>query len=133
MVAATSALRGPPASTFRGLGLSGLRIGRRYPPFPDNRDSLRLVDLVFRVGKRRLRDLAVPPEDEASIEAACRRVIESQGDSIQVREGIAAVRASTTLRYAEALALEREVFQRRRASDEAAALRASPDGSGTGA
>ena len=75
-------------------------------------------------GKRRLRDRKVPPEDEASIEAACRRVIESQGDSIQVREGIAAVRASTTLPYAEALALERAVFQRLRASDEAAALRA---------
>ena len=75
-------------------------------------------------GKRRLRDLAVPPEDETSIEAACRQVLESQGDSVHVREGIAAVRAAATIAYAEALASEREVFQRLRASDEAAALRA---------
>jgi 3-hydroxyacyl-CoA dehydrogenase len=75
-------------------------------------------------GKRRLRDLPVPPEEEATIEAACREVLETQGDSIQVREGIAAVRAAATLPYAEALAREREVFQRLRMSDEAAALRA---------
>lgn len=75
-------------------------------------------------GKRRLRELAVPPEDETTIEAACQKVLETQGDSIQVREGIAAVRASATLPYAEALAGEREVFQRLRASDAAAALRA---------
>jgi 3-hydroxyacyl-CoA dehydrogenase len=74
--------------------------------------------------KRRLRDLAVPSENEAAIEATCRQVLESQGDSVQVREGIAAVRAAATLPYFEALAREREVFQRLRASDEAAALRA---------
>jgi 3-hydroxyacyl-CoA dehydrogenase len=75
-------------------------------------------------GKRRLRDLTVPAQDEAFIEDACRQVLESQGDSVQVREGIAAVRAAATLPYAEALAGEREAFQRLRASDEAAALRA---------
>lgn len=75
-------------------------------------------------GKRRLRDLTVPPEDEATIEAASQQVLASQGDSIQVREGIAAVLASASRPYAEALAGEREVFQRLRASDAAAALRA---------
>jgi 3-hydroxyacyl-CoA dehydrogenase len=75
-------------------------------------------------GKRRVRDLPVPRGDAAAIEAAARKVLESQGDSVQVREGIAAVRTSVQLPYAEAIAREREVFQRLRASDEAAALRA---------
>ena len=55
-------------------------------------------------------------------QAACRQVLESQGDSVQVREGIAAVRAAA-LPYSQAMAREREVFQRLRGSDEAAALR----------
>jgi 3-hydroxyacyl-CoA dehydrogenase len=75
-------------------------------------------------GKRRVRDRAVPPEDDAAIEAAIDQVIASQGDSVQVREGIAAVCNAVRLPYAQALAAEREAFQRLRASDAAAALRA---------
>jgi 3-hydroxyacyl-CoA dehydrogenase len=73
--------------------------------------------------KRRLHELPVPHEPQERIEAAANAALAAGNHSVPVREAIAAVQAAATTPYPEALAREREVFQRLRNSDEAAALR----------
>ena len=72
-------------------------------------------------GKRRMRELEVPDGDPAATLAAVAEARKRPG--AQVHAAIEAVLASATLPYAEALAREREVFDRLRASPEAAELR----------
>jgi 3-hydroxyacyl-CoA dehydrogenase len=73
--------------------------------------------------KRRVRDLPLPAEDAAMVEAAAGDALAAHGDSPQVRAAIEAVRSAATMPYAEAMAREREAFQSLRASEAAAALR----------
>ena len=73
--------------------------------------------------KRRLRDLPVPPEDESAIASAMGSALAPEAGA-QIAAAIEAIRASATLPYPTAMAREREVFLRLRASPEAAALRA---------
>ena len=73
--------------------------------------------------KRRLRDVLVPPETEAVIEAAgVKTLAQAQGDRA-VAAAIASVRKAATLPFAQALAEERAVFQDLRQSREAVAKR----------
>ena len=73
--------------------------------------------------KRRLRDVPVPPETEAVIEAAgVKTLAQAQGDRA-VAAAIASVRKAATLPFAQALAEERAVFQDLRQSREAVAKR----------
>jgi 3-hydroxyacyl-CoA dehydrogenase len=73
--------------------------------------------------KRRLRDAAVPAEDAEKVEEAAQAALKAGRKRPQVVAGIEAVKMSAMKPYAEALAHEREVFQKLRASPEAAALR----------
>ena len=77
--------------------------------------------LALQGRKRRLRELPLPEEDAAAVEAATQAARERPGPG--VREAIEAVMRAATMPYAEALASEREVFQRLRESPEAAELR----------
>ena len=73
--------------------------------------------------KHRLRDVLVPPETEAVIEAAgVKTLAQAQGDRA-VAAAIASVRKAATLPFAQALAEERAVFQDLRQSREAVAKR----------
>ena len=73
--------------------------------------------------KRRLRDVLVPPETEAVIEAAgVKTLAQAQGDRA-VAAAIASVRKAATLPFEQALAEERAAFQDLRQSREAVAKR----------
>ncbi len=73
--------------------------------------------------KRRLRDVLVPPETEAVIEAAgVKTIAQAQGDRA-VAAAIASVRKAATLPFEQALAEERAAFQDLRQSREAVAKR----------
>jgi 3-hydroxyacyl-CoA dehydrogenase len=73
-------------------------------------------------GKRRLRELPVPLEPEAAIEAAAAAALAAHPGP-QTREAIEAVRSAASLPYEAAMARERSVFQRLRESDESRELR----------
>jgi 3-hydroxyacyl-CoA dehydrogenase len=73
--------------------------------------------------KRRLREAAVPADDAAKVEEAAQAALKAGRKRPQVLAGIEAVKMSATKPYAEALAHERDAFQKLRASPEAAALR----------
>jgi 3-hydroxyacyl-CoA dehydrogenase len=73
--------------------------------------------------KRRLRDATVPAEDSAKVEEAAQAALKAGRKRPQVVAGIEAVKMAAAMPYAEALAREREVFQKLRASPESAALR----------
>ena len=81
------------------------------------------VAMAPAVPKRRLRDATVPGEDPAKVEQAAQAAVKAGRKRPQVAAAIEAVKTAATLPYAEALAREREVFQRLRASPESAALR----------
>jgi 3-hydroxyacyl-CoA dehydrogenase len=81
------------------------------------------IDRAIAGGKRRLRDLAVPSELPAKVEAAAQAAIEAGHARPQVLAAIEAVKSAAALPYAQALAREREVFQQLRSGPEAAALR----------
>ena len=73
--------------------------------------------------KRRLRDVLVPPETEAVIEATgVKTLAQAQGDRA-VAAAIASVRKAATLPFEQALAEERAAFQDLRQSREAVAKR----------
>lgn len=74
-------------------------------------------------GKRRLRDLRVPLDDDGAIDTATQSALKAGKHRPQVAEAIAAVRAAATLPIEEGLRQEREVFQRLRVGREALALR----------
>lgn len=73
--------------------------------------------------KLRLRDRAVPPAEDAAVEAAAQTALKAGKRRPQVVEAIAAVRAAATLPIDEGLRQEREVFQRLRVGRETLALR----------
>jgi 3-hydroxyacyl-CoA dehydrogenase len=73
--------------------------------------------------KQRLRDLPVPPTDEAAVSVAAAAASKAGKKRPAVQAAIDAVKASSTLAIDDALANERSVFQRLRVSREAAALR----------
>jgi 3-hydroxyacyl-CoA dehydrogenase len=73
--------------------------------------------------KRRLREAQVPAEDPARVEEAAQAALKAGRKRPQVAAGIEAVRMAATRPYGEALAHEREIFQKLRASPESAALR----------
>ncbi len=73
--------------------------------------------------KRRLRDLPVPAEDAAAIEAAAQAALKAGRKRPQVQAAIDAVKLSAELPYAAAMVREREIFQQLRNGPEAAALR----------
>jgi 3-hydroxyacyl-CoA dehydrogenase len=76
------------------------------------------------VGRRqRLRDLPVPPADEAAVAEAAAAALKAGKKRPAVQAAIDAVEASARLAIDDALADERAVFQRLRVSREAAALR----------
>jgi 3-hydroxyacyl-CoA dehydrogenase len=74
-------------------------------------------------GKRRVRDLAVPECDEASIAMATESALRAGKNRPAVRAAIDAVNATKTLPIDEGLAMERASFQSLRVSREARALR----------
>lgn len=74
-------------------------------------------------GKRRIRDMAVPPAEVALIDQARIRALKTGRNRPQVSAAIDAVLSSATLPIDQALAAEREVFQQLRLSTEAFALR----------
>jgi 3-hydroxyacyl-CoA dehydrogenase len=73
--------------------------------------------------KNRLRDLQVPPADDAAVSEAAAAASKAGKKRPAVQAAIDAVKASSTLAIDDALAGERAVFQRLRVSREAAALR----------
>jgi 3-hydroxyacyl-CoA dehydrogenase len=73
--------------------------------------------------KQRLRDLPVPPADEAAVAEAAAAALKAGKKRPAVQAAIDAVEASARLAIDDALADERAVFQRLRVSREAAALR----------
>jgi 3-hydroxyacyl-CoA dehydrogenase len=73
--------------------------------------------------KQRLRDLPVPPADEAAVADAAAAALKAGKKRPAVEAAIDAVKASARLAIDDALADERAVFQRLRMSREAAALR----------
>lgn len=73
--------------------------------------------------KRRLGDLPLPVETAGNIAIAEAAALKSGRGRTAVREAVASVLRATQLPFADALAEEREVFQRLRMGDEAAALR----------
>ncbi|MFN3988234.1 MAG: 3-hydroxyacyl-CoA dehydrogenase NAD-binding domain-containing protein [Rhodocyclaceae bacterium] len=73
--------------------------------------------------KQRLRDRAVPPADEAELEATSRSALRKGRSRPAVRAAIDAVTASLSLPMNEALAGERAAFQRLRVERDALALR----------
>ena len=73
--------------------------------------------------KRRLGDERVPDEDPTLIEDAARAALKAGRSRPQVVAAIDAIKSAATLPFVRALADEREVFQRLRMSNEAAALR----------
>ena len=74
-------------------------------------------------GKRRVRDLLVPPANSTSIDNVCTLSLKLGRHRPQVQAAIAAVLSTNELPVDEALAREREVFQSLRLSREAFALR----------
>ncbi|HET7730160.1 MAG TPA: enoyl-CoA hydratase/isomerase family protein [Usitatibacter sp.] len=82
-----------------------------------------LAEAAASRAKRRVRDLPVRADPPQRVEAAERAAREAGAGSAQVEAGIAAVKEAASRPYADALAHEREVFQRLRNSEEAAALR----------
>jgi 3-hydroxyacyl-CoA dehydrogenase len=73
--------------------------------------------------KRWLGTTRVPSEEAAAIEKAATDALRAGRNRPQVAAAIEAVKSAVTLPFEEALAREREVFQRLRVSTEAAALR----------
>jgi len=73
--------------------------------------------------KNRLRDLQVPPADDAAVSEAAAAASKAGKKRPAVQAAIDAVKASSTLAIDDALSGERAVFQRLRVSREAAALR----------
>lgn len=73
--------------------------------------------------KRRLGDLPLPAEAASGIAAAEAAALKSGRGREAVREAVASVLRALQLPFVEALAQEREVFQRLRMGEEAAALR----------
>jgi len=73
--------------------------------------------------KRRLGDLPLPAEDAAAIADAEATALKSGRGRQAAREAVASVLRAASLPFAEGLKQEREVFQRLRMSEEAAALR----------
>lgn len=73
--------------------------------------------------KRRLGELAVPDEDAAEISAAEAAALKGSRGRDAVKEAVASVLRARDTSFDEALAQERQVFQRLRMSEEAAALR----------
>lgn len=73
--------------------------------------------------KRRLSELAVPPEPAATTDAVAAKAISRAKGATAIVEAVAAVRMSATRPFAEAVVEERTVFQRLRQSTEAAAKR----------
>ncbi len=73
--------------------------------------------------KRRLRDLQVPAEDAAAIEAAAQAALKAGRKRPQIQAAIDAVKLSAERPFAEAMVREREIFQQLRNAPEAAALR----------
>ena len=74
-------------------------------------------------GKRPLAQRAVPDEPEQRIAEAEQAALKKGRGRPAVKEAIAAIRASASVPFAEALKQERETFQRLRNGEEAAALR----------
>lgn len=73
--------------------------------------------------KRRLRDVAPAAEDTAAIQEAAQAALKAGRNRPQAAAAIAAIRSCTTTPIDEALAAEREVFQKLRTGSEAFALR----------
>ncbi len=74
-------------------------------------------------GKRRLRDLEVPPAEPGAVEAAAAAALKAGKNRPAVKAAIERTLAAATLPIDEALALERAEFQALRVSREAFALR----------
>jgi len=74
-------------------------------------------------GKRRVRDLPPKPGDADAFERMAESALKKGRGRPHVQEAIAAVRRALVEPFGQALASEREVFQRLRVSDESAALR----------
>ncbi len=72
--------------------------------------------------KRRLRDVPLPHEPAERIEAAA-AAAQRQPRGRPIREAVDAIRATENMPFEAALAMEREVFHRLRASEGAAAMR----------
>jgi 3-hydroxyacyl-CoA dehydrogenase len=81
------------------------------------------VDLARTAAKRPVRDRAVPAEDAAKIEEAAAAALKAGRKRPQVVAAIEAVKSAAATPYAQAIAREREVFEKLRDSPEAAALR----------
>ena len=73
--------------------------------------------------KRRLSEMAVPPEPEEAVDAAAEKATRQARGATAAAEAVAAIRKSITLPFAQALADERAAFQTLRQSREAAAKR----------
>lgn len=73
--------------------------------------------------KRRVIDLAPPPEDEAGIETAARKAARQGRSRPHILAAIHHIRAVGTVPATEGLAAERETFEALRVSDEARAMR----------
>ena len=74
-------------------------------------------------GKRRLRDLALPPVEQSCIDTASAHALRLGRNRPQVRAAIEAVLMATSLPIDQALAAERQTFQALRLAPEAFALR----------
>jgi 3-hydroxyacyl-CoA dehydrogenase len=81
------------------------------------------VAMARKAPKRRIRDLAVPAGDPAKIEEASAAALKAGRKRPHIVAAIEAVKAAAAMPYAEGVAREREIFQKLRASPEAAALR----------
>ncbi|MET0652554.1 MAG: 3-hydroxyacyl-CoA dehydrogenase NAD-binding domain-containing protein [Hyphomicrobiaceae bacterium] len=73
--------------------------------------------------KRRLSEAPVPADTHDSVEKVASAALKAGRGRPHVAEAIDAVKSASRLPFAEALAIEREVFQRLRSGNEAAALR----------
>ncbi|WP_150305832.1 3-hydroxyacyl-CoA dehydrogenase NAD-binding domain-containing protein [Pseudomonas saliphila] len=74
-------------------------------------------------GKRRVRDLPIPPAGEIAVNDAARRALKLGKNRPQIHAAIKTIVDSTLLPVDEALASERAIFQRLRLTDEAFAAR----------
>jgi 3-hydroxyacyl-CoA dehydrogenase len=73
--------------------------------------------------KRRLRDLAVAADDPAKVQEAADAALKAGRKRPHIVAAIDAIKASAAMPFDQSLAREREMFQKLRASPEAAALR----------